>query len=128
MSNISEADGILQHAKPLVHQRGHETQPFGHLAKLPIALGEATCKKSAEEQTKLVDEIAERIQVLGGVCVAMAHDVAEQSIERCPYKQTLSRGQHAMDEGNRDRTFTHCRCHAFNVAAPHVAHGEDAGT
>ena len=168
MSNISEADDILQHARPLVHQRGHETQPFGHLAKLPIALDEATCKKSvenlnqlladtitirdlykkhhwqvaghtfyqlhllfdkhAEEQTKLVDEIAERIQVLGGVCVAMAYDVAEQNIERCPYKQPLSRGQHAMDEGNRDRTFTHCRCHAFDVAAPHVAHGEDART
>jgi starvation-inducible DNA-binding protein len=126
MSNISEADDILQHARPLVHQRGHETQPFGHLAKLPIALDEATCKKSvenlnqlladtitirdlykkhhwqvaghtfyqlhllfdkhAEEQTKLVDEIAERIQVLGGVCVAMAHDVAERTIIPRPPK------------------------------------------
>ena len=126
MPNISETDGILQHARPLVHQRSHETQPFGHLAKLPIALGEATCKKSvenlnqlladtitirdlykkhhwqvaghtfyqlhllfdkhAEEQTKLVDEIAERIQVLGGVCVAMAHDVAATTIIPRPPK------------------------------------------
>src|SRR5687768_6138476 len=40
MPNIKEADEILQHARPLTHQRGYETQPFGHLAKLPIALEE----------------------------------------------------------------------------------------
>jgi starvation-inducible DNA-binding protein len=33
--------------------------------------------KHAEEQSELVDEIAERIQSLGGVSLAMAHDVAE---------------------------------------------------
>ena len=33
--------------------------------------------KHAEEQDELVDEIAERIQIMGGVSVAMAHDVAE---------------------------------------------------
>jgi starvation-inducible DNA-binding protein len=33
--------------------------------------------KHYEEQSVLVDSIAERIQVLGGVAVAMAHDVAE---------------------------------------------------
>jgi len=126
MPNITEADDILQHARPVVHQRGHDTQPFGHLAKLPIALDEATCKESvenlnqlladtmtirdlykkyhwqvaghtfyqlhllfdkhAEEQTKLVDEIAERIQLLGGVSVAMAHDVAETTIIPRPSK------------------------------------------
>jgi starvation-inducible DNA-binding protein len=126
MPNITEADQILQHARPVVHQRGHETLPFGHLAKLPIALDEATCKKSVEnlnqlladtitlrdlykkyhwqvaghtfyqlhllfdkhagEQTKLVDEIAERIQLLGGVSVAMAHDVAETTIIPRPSK------------------------------------------
>jgi starvation-inducible DNA-binding protein len=31
------------------------------------------------EQAKLVDEIAERIRILGGVSVAMAHDVAEMT-------------------------------------------------
>src|SRR5882672_10171407 len=37
------------------------------------------------EQNELVDAIAERIQVLGGVSVAMAHDVAETTqIERPP--------------------------------------------
>ena len=37
------------------------------------------------EQSELVDTIAERIQILGGVSVAMAHDVAEiTQIERPP--------------------------------------------
>lgn len=41
--------------------------------------------KHFEEQAELVDTIAERIQLLGGVSVAMAHDVAETTrIERPP--------------------------------------------
>ncbi len=41
--------------------------------------------KHYEEQAELVDTIAERIQILGGVAVAMAHDVAElSSIPRVP--------------------------------------------
>jgi starvation-inducible DNA-binding protein len=37
------------------------------------------------EQVELVDSIAERIQLLGGVSIAMAHDVAETTlIERAP--------------------------------------------
>jgi starvation-inducible DNA-binding protein len=37
------------------------------------------------EQLELVDEIAERIQTLGGISIAMAHDVAETTnIERPP--------------------------------------------
>lgn len=41
--------------------------------------------KHYEEQTELVDTIAERIQILGGVAVAMAHDVAElTSLPRVP--------------------------------------------
>ena len=41
--------------------------------------------KHYEEQAKLVDEIAERIQLLGGISVAMSHDVAEMTtIERPP--------------------------------------------
>ena len=126
MPNITEADEILQRARPLIHQRGHDTQPYGHLAKRPIALDESTCQKSVEnlnqlladtitirdlykkyhwqvtghtfhqlhllfdkhaaEQTTLVDEIAERIQLLGGVSVAMAHDVAETTIIPRPSK------------------------------------------
>src|SRR5271167_3691882 len=33
--------------------------------------------KHYEEQSSLVDAVAERIQLLGGVSIAMAHDVAE---------------------------------------------------
>ena len=37
------------------------------------------------EQAELVDTIAERIQILGGVSIALAHDVAETTqIERAP--------------------------------------------
>jgi starvation-inducible DNA-binding protein len=36
--------------------------------------------KHYNEQNELVDDIAERIQLLGGVSIAMAHDVAETSI------------------------------------------------
>ncbi len=41
--------------------------------------------KHYEEQAALVDLIAERIQILGGVSVAMAHDIAELTrLERPP--------------------------------------------
>jgi starvation-inducible DNA-binding protein len=41
--------------------------------------------KHFEEQSELVDTIAERIQLLGGISIAMAHDVAETTrIERPP--------------------------------------------
>lgn len=41
--------------------------------------------KHYEEQETLADILAERIQTLGGVSIAMAHDVAEVSIiPRCP--------------------------------------------
>jgi starvation-inducible DNA-binding protein len=41
--------------------------------------------KHYEEQVKLVDDLAERVQSLGGVTIAMAHDVAEMTrLERPP--------------------------------------------
>jgi starvation-inducible DNA-binding protein len=41
--------------------------------------------KHYNEQVELVDTIAERIQVLGGISIAMAHDVAETTrIQRPP--------------------------------------------
>jgi starvation-inducible DNA-binding protein len=41
--------------------------------------------KHYEEQVELVDALAERVQTLGGVAVAMAHDVAEMTrLERPP--------------------------------------------
>ncbi len=36
--------------------------------------------KHAGEQSELVDAIAERVQLLGGISIAMAHDVAEASL------------------------------------------------
>jgi starvation-inducible DNA-binding protein len=42
--------------------------------------------KHASEQNELVDAIAERIQLLGGVSVAMAHDVAETTLVPRPPK------------------------------------------
>lgn len=42
--------------------------------------------KHAEEQNELVDLIAERVQLLGGVSIAMAHDVAEATLIPRPPK------------------------------------------
>jgi starvation-inducible DNA-binding protein len=107
-------------ARPLLHQHAREIQPYGKIAKLPIALDEKVCAASAEnlnqiladtmtlrdlykkhhwqvagptfyqlhllfdkhhgEQDELVDTIAERIQSLGAISLAMAADVAETTI------------------------------------------------
>ncbi len=106
--------------------KGQETQPWGTLTDLPIALSENARALSVEalnqvladtmslrdmykkhhwqvsgptfyqlhllfdahyeEQAELVDTIAERIMSLGGVSVAMAHDVAEMTMIRKPPK------------------------------------------
>ena len=42
--------------------------------------------KHYDEQNELVDKIAERVQLLGGVSVAMAHDVAETTLIPRPPK------------------------------------------
>ena len=140
---ILEADEILQHATPLLHQHAHEIQPYGHLIKMPIALAHSACKESVEqlnqlladtmtlrdlykkhhwqvsgptfyqlhllfdkhfaEQVKLVDAIAERIQLLGGVSLAMAVDVAETTLiprpprGREPVPVQISRLLHAHE-------------------------------
>jgi len=125
-SKVLDADTIIEHAKPIVHQQAHEIQPFGHVIKLPIALSEKACKESVEnlnqiladtmtlrdlykkhhwqvagptfyqlhllfdkhfdEQVELVDKIAERIQLLGGISLAMAPDVAETTLIPRPPK------------------------------------------
>jgi starvation-inducible DNA-binding protein len=116
---------MMKKARPITGQTGVEVQPYGHLAKLPIALAASACASSVEnlnqlladtmtlkdlykkhhwqvagptfyqlhllfdkhykEQEALVDAIAERIQLLGGVSIALAADVAETSmIPRAP--------------------------------------------
>jgi len=111
---------ILDRVRPLVDQDSREIQPYGRIAKLPIALAESACMESVEnlnqlladtitlrdmykkhhwqvagptfyqlhllydkhfqEQSELVDSLAERVQMLGGVSIAMAHDVAETTL------------------------------------------------
>jgi starvation-inducible DNA-binding protein len=120
----SQLEDGTEHAKPILHQHAHEIQPYGKIAKLPIALDEKVCAESCEslnqvladtitlrdmykkhhwqvagmtfyqihllfdkhfgEQNELVDSLAERIQSLGGVSIAMAPDVAETTIIQRP--------------------------------------------
>jgi starvation-inducible DNA-binding protein len=76
-----DADVIADRVKPLLKQKAHEIQPYGHIVKLPIALSETACKDSVENLNQLLaDTIAEREQLLGGVSIAMAHDVAEMTL------------------------------------------------
>src|SRR6516165_1261225 len=120
MKNHAVKDrAIVDRVRPVVQQDSREIQPYGTIAKLPIALAESVCKSSVEnlnqvladtmtlrdmykkhhwqvvgptfyqlhllfdkhykEQSELVDLIAERIQTLGGISIAMAHDVAEMT-------------------------------------------------
>jgi starvation-inducible DNA-binding protein len=116
----SEIGAGAERSRPILHQKAREIQPYGKIAKLPIALDEKVCSQSVEnlnqvladtitlrdmykkhhwqvaghtfyqlhllfdkhhgEQDELVDTIAERIQLLGGISLAMAADVAETTI------------------------------------------------
>ena len=125
MKNHTAKARNIDRVRPVVHQDSREIQPYGTIAKLPIALAESVCKASVEnlnqvladtmtlrdmykkhhwqvvgptfyqlhllydkhykEQSELVDLVAERIQTLGGISIAMAHDVAETTrIPRLP--------------------------------------------
>lgn len=118
--SYQQLEAGAERAKPIVHQSGKEIQPYGKIAKLPIALDEKVCAQSADnlnqiladtitlrdlykkhhwqvaghtfyqlhllfdkhygEQNELVDTIAERIQSLGAISLAMAPDIAETTI------------------------------------------------
>jgi starvation-inducible DNA-binding protein len=111
---------VARSAAPLTGQNAHETQAFGSVVHMPIALAENTRRASTDnlnqlladtitlrdlykkhhwqvsgptfyqlhllydkhfgEQNELVDLIAERIMMLGGVSVAMSADVAEMTL------------------------------------------------
>ena len=119
-ATYNQLEAGTKQARPIQHQHAPEIQPYGKIAKLPIALDEKTCATSTEnlnqlladtitlrdmykkhhwqvaghtfyqlhllfdkhhaEQDELVDEIAERIQLLGGISLAMAADVAETTM------------------------------------------------
>ncbi len=139
----SRKDSILDRVRPLLAQHAREIQPFGKIARLPIALAEDVCNASVEninqliadtmtlrdmykkhhwqvsgptfyqlhllydkhfdEQCELVDLLAERIQSLGGISIAMAHDVAETTLiprlprGRQPVPVQLARLLHAHE-------------------------------
>jgi starvation-inducible DNA-binding protein len=76
MKRSPEADVLLKSAQPLVHQHAPETQPYGHLVKMPIALSENARKQSVENLN----------QLLGGVSLAMAADIAETTLIPRPPK------------------------------------------
>src|ERR1700691_285471 len=120
----SQVEAGTERSRPILHQKAREIQPYGKIAKLPIALDEKVCSDSVGnlnqiladtmtlrdmykkhhwqvagatfyqlhllfdkhhgEQDELVDSIAERIQLLGGISLAMAADVAETTIIPCP--------------------------------------------
>jgi starvation-inducible DNA-binding protein len=119
MSKSTSTD-VLRSAAPLTGQHAHETQAFGHVVSMPIALAESTRRESVSnlnqlladtislrdlykkhhwqvsgptfyqlhllfdkhfgEQNELVDLIAERVMMLGGVSVAMSAAVAEMTL------------------------------------------------
>jgi starvation-inducible DNA-binding protein len=109
-----------ERARPILHQKAREIQPYGKITPMPIALDEEVRAQSVsnlnqlladtmtlrdmykkhhwqvsgqtfyqlhllfdkhyEEQNDLVDKLAERIQLLGGISLAMAGDVAETTL------------------------------------------------
>ena len=119
-AKTSQLEEGAERAKPILHQKAKEIQPYGKIARMPIGLDERVCAQSAEnlnqiladtmtlrdlykkshwqvaghtfyqlhllfdkhygEQDELVDTIAERIQLLGAISIAMAADVAETTI------------------------------------------------
>ena len=51
---VLDADEVLRHATPLVHQQAHETQPYGHIIRMPIALAESVCAESVTNLNQLL--------------------------------------------------------------------------
>jgi starvation-inducible DNA-binding protein len=55
MKKHSESESsILDRARPLGDQHSIEIQPYGTIAKLPIALAESACKASVENLNQLL--------------------------------------------------------------------------
>jgi DNA-binding ferritin-like protein len=75
--------------------------------------------KHYERQNESVDAIAERIQLLGGVSTAMAHDVAETTLIPRPPKgrkcSSMAKGEHIGPEAGIGRD------HSQQVASPRRA-------
>src|ERR1700676_1825542 len=123
-----ELEAGTERARPLLHQKAKEIQPFGKLTPMPIALDENVRAQSIEnlnqlladtmtlrdmykkhhwqvagptfyqlhllfdkhhgEQDELVDTISARIQLLGGISLAIAAGVVETTnIPRTPARR-----------------------------------------
>jgi starvation-inducible DNA-binding protein len=52
--NFGKERSAIDRARPLVDQHSVEIQPFGTIAKLPIALAEDVCKSSVENLNQLL--------------------------------------------------------------------------
>src|SRR5438093_10960758 len=53
-SHAVKDQSILDRVRPLVDQDSREIQPYGRIAKLPIALAESACKESVENLNQLL--------------------------------------------------------------------------
>jgi hypothetical protein len=65
MAKPLDAEAIPKHASPLQHQKRHETQPYGHLIRLPIALAESACmvrRRKPESTARRHDRSARSVQ------------------------------------------------------------------
>lgn len=47
-ATYNQLEAGTERARPIQHQHAHEIQPYGKIAKLPIALDEKVCAASAE--------------------------------------------------------------------------------
>jgi len=54
MKTHAVKENILDRARPLTGQHAREIQPYGTIAKLPIALAENACKASVDNLNQLI--------------------------------------------------------------------------
>ena len=52
--SYNQLESGTEKSRPLLHQEAHEIQPYGKIAKLPIALDEKVCAASAENLNQLL--------------------------------------------------------------------------
>jgi len=55
-TRISQLEDGAQRAKPILHQHAKEVQPYGKIAKLPIALDETACESSINNLNQIVGD------------------------------------------------------------------------
>src|SRR5713226_3881449 len=53
-ASYNQLEAGTKQARPILHQHAREIQPFGKIAKLPIALDEKVCAASTENLNQLL--------------------------------------------------------------------------